>query len=88
MVSATMTSKGQITLPAATRAKLRLVKGSKLEVSENAKGQIVLTPRPAKTGDIRKLRGILKYDGPPVSIEEMNASIGRAIGESFKRSVE
>ncbi len=87
MTTATMTSKGQITLPAAIRAKLRLVKGSKLEVSENAEGQIVLTPRRAKTGDIRKLRGILKYDGPPVSVEVMNASIGRAIGESFKRSV-
>lgn len=88
MANATMTSKGQITLPAATRAKLRLVKGSKLEVSENAQGQIVLTPKPAASGDIRKLRGILKYDGPPVSIEQMNASIGRAIVESFKRSVE
>jgi AbrB family looped-hinge helix DNA binding protein len=88
MTTATMTSKGQITLPAATRAKLRLVKGSKLDVTENAQGQIVLTPRPAKTGDIRKLRGILKYDGPPVSIEEMNEAIGRAVSESFKRSVE
>jgi AbrB family looped-hinge helix DNA binding protein len=88
MASATMTSKGQITLPAATRARLRLVKGSKLDVSENDKGQIVLTPRPAKTGDIRKLRGILKYDGPPVSIEEMNEAILKAASRRFRDSVE
>jgi antitoxin PrlF len=85
MPTATMTSKGQITLPAETRARLRLVAGSKFSVRETPDGEIVLKP---KKGDIRKLRGILKYDGPPVSIEEMNESIGRAIVESFKRSVE
>jgi antitoxin PrlF len=84
MTIATLTSKRQITLPADACAKLRLVKGSKVDVAVNEAGEIVLRP---KTGDIRRLRGILKYDGPPVSIEEMNASIGRAIVESFKRSV-
>ncbi len=87
MSTITMTSKGQITLPAATRAKLRLVKGVQMEVEETGDGKIVLTPKPAKTGDIRRLRGILKYDGPPVSIEEMNEAIGRAVVESYKRSI-
>jgi antitoxin PrlF len=87
MPTITMTSKGQITLPAATRAKLRLVKGAKMDVEETGDGKIVLTPRPAKTGDIRRLRGILKYDGPPVSIEEMNKAIGRAVVESYNRSI-
>ena len=87
MPTITMTSKGQITLPAATRAKLKLVKGAQMDVEETADGKVILTPKPQKTGDIRQLRGILKYDGPPVSIEDMNASIGRAIVESYKRSV-
>ena len=38
MPTITMTSKGQITLPAATRAKLRLVKGVQMEVNETADG--------------------------------------------------
>lgn len=84
MTTITMTSKGQITLPAATRAKLGLAAGSKFTVSDGPNGEIVLKP---KTGDIRALRGFIKYDGPPVSIEEMNESIGRAIVESFKRSI-
>lgn len=84
MTTITMTSKGQITLPAATRAKLRLAAGSKFLVSENDRGEIVLKP---KTGDIRRLRGILKYDGPPVSVEDMNNAIGEAVVESFKRSI-
>ncbi len=87
MSTITMTSKGQITLPAATRAKLKLVKGAQMDVEETADGKILLTPKLQKTGDIRRLRGILKYDGPPVSIEEMNAAIGQAVVESYKRSV-
>lgn len=87
MSTITMTSKGQITLPAATRAKLKLVKGAQMDVEETADGKVILTPKPHKTGDIRRLRGILKYDGPPVSIEEMNAAIGRAVVESYKRSI-
>ena len=80
----TVTSKGQVTLPAATRAKLRLVAGSKLSVSENERGEIVLKP---KTGDIRNLRGIVRYDGPPVSIEDMKRAIGDAVAENYLRSV-
>ena len=80
----TMTSKGQVTLPAATRAKLRLVAGSKLSVFENERGEIVLKP---KTGDIRKLRGIVKYDGPPVSIEDIKRAIGDAVAENHLRSM-
>jgi antitoxin PrlF len=84
MPTATVTSKGQITIPSETRARLRLVPGTKVDFVQNAAGETVIRP---KTGDIRTLRGILKYDGPPVSIEEMNAAIGRAISESFKQSV-
>lgn len=84
MAIATLTSKRQITLPAEACAKLRLVKGSKVEVSVTPAGEILLRP---KTGDIRRLRGILKYDGPPVSIEEMTEAIGAAIAEDYRRSV-
>jgi antitoxin PrlF len=85
MTIATLTSKRQITLPADACAKLRLVKGSKVDVSVNPAGEIVLRP---KTGDIRRLRGILKYDGPPVSIEEMNQAILKAASKRFRDSVE
>jgi antitoxin PrlF len=85
MTIATLTSKRQITLPADACAKLRLVKGSKVDVAVNEAGEIVLRP---KTGDIRRLRGILKYDGPPVSIEEMNEAILKAASKRFRESVE
>ena len=81
---ATMTSKGQITIPVEVRRKLRLKAGSKVDFVENAAGELVLRPR---TGDIRELYGIVKYDGPPLSIEEINEAIGDAAAESFRRSI-
>lgn len=84
MVAATMTSKGQITIPVAVRRKLRLKAGSKVDFVENKAGELVLRPR---TGDIRELYGIVRYDGPPLSIEEINEAIGDAAAESFRRSV-
>ena len=84
MPIANVTSKGQITIPIETQTRLRLVRGTKISFDQNAAGETVMRP---KTGDIRALRGILKYDGSPVSIEEMNEAIGRAIVESCKRSI-
>lgn len=80
----TMTSKGQVTLPAATRAKLRLVAGTRMDVRETENGEIVLRP---KRGDIRALKGVVKYDGPPVSIDDMNRAVHDAAAESYVRSI-
>ncbi len=83
MTIATMTSKGQITIPAATRSRLRLTPGSKVDFVENDAGEIVLKP---VAGDIRRLRGIVKYDGPAVSVEDMNKAVGDAVAETFQRT--
>lgn len=82
MTIATMTTKGQITLPVDVRARLRLGAGTKFSVSETADGDIVLRP---KLGDIKALKGIVQYDGPPVSIEEMKHAVGQMIA---KRSLD
>lgn len=82
MATATMTSKGQVTIPAETRARLRLVPGSKLHFEQNENGETVLR---TKTGDIRNLRGFIKYDGPPKTLEEIDAGIAAAITERVNR---
>jgi antitoxin PrlF len=71
-----MTSKGQITIPIETRKRLRLVAGLKVEFVENEHGDIVLRP---KTVDIRTLRGSIRYEGPPVSVEEMDRAIAKGL---------
>ena len=78
MPTATVSSKRRITLPAETCRKLRIGPGTKIDFVENAAGETVIKP---KHGDIRDLKGIVKYKGPAKTIEEIDAGIGEAIGE-------
>ena len=73
MASATITSKGQITIPKSVRTKLKLEAGHRVEFIETDGGFLV---KPA-TRDIRSLKGILPKPRRAVSIEGMNRSISR-----------
>jgi antitoxin PrlF len=80
MPTATLTTKGQITIPKAVRDRLCLRTGQRLEFQFDPKGQLVLTPR---TRDIRALKGILRSPRPrAVSVQEMN----EAIAEGFSKT--
>ncbi len=74
MATAAVTSKGQITIPIQVRKKLGLKPGDRVLFEESESGEIVLKP---KTGSIMDLRGVFKWRGRPVSIEEMNETIAR-----------
>lgn len=84
MTTATITSKGQVTVPVAIRKKLRLHAGSKIDFVENEAGETVIR---AKAGDIRELFGFLKYEGAPLTIEQMDQAIAKVVVDDFKRSV-
>ncbi|MGA2861428.1 MAG: AbrB/MazE/SpoVT family DNA-binding domain-containing protein [Steroidobacteraceae bacterium] len=73
MATATITSKGQITLPKAVRTKLGLEAGHRVEFIETDAGFLV---KPA-TRDIRLLKGILPKPRRAVTIEDMNKSLAR-----------
>jgi len=72
MTTATVTSKGQVTIPAAVRAALGLELGSRIEFVEAEKGKFFIFPA---TNSIRDLKGMLKKPVKPVSIEDMNLAI-------------
>lgn len=77
MSSATITSKGQITIPLRVREKLGLEPGDRIEFVEVDDGKFQLMPA---TRSIKELEG--RYQGKvsgPVSIEEMNAAIARRV---------
>jgi AbrB family looped-hinge helix DNA binding protein len=85
----TMSAKGQVVIPKDVRDRLGLKPGQKLDVSESG-GAIVLRPThagPTLTMEeaVARLREIIKYDGPPVSIEEMNATIDEEWAKSAIR---
>ena len=74
MTTATLTSKGQITIPAAVRESLGVETGDRIEFVEVAPGRYELI---AATRSVMGLKGMF---GPPkkfLSIEDMNAVIAR-----------
>jgi AbrB family looped-hinge helix DNA binding protein len=80
MAIATLTSKGQTTIPKQVREHLKLNPGDKLDFVIESEGRVVI--RPAKL-DVRELKGLLKRkDGKVLSIEDMKVAIaGGAAGK-------
>ncbi len=78
-MEATISSKGQVTLPKPLRDAMHLKAGDKLIFEETDEGGFFVTPR---LTDVRSLRGMIKYTGRPITIEEMNQGIADHIAES------
>ncbi len=71
MSTATVTTKGQITIPADVRRRLGLASGDRVEFVEIEGGFAI---KPA-IDDVRSLKGLLRKPAKHVSIVEMNAVI-------------
>jgi AbrB family looped-hinge helix DNA binding protein len=80
VAGATLTSKGQITIPVQVRAALGVDAGDRIEFIEIEKGQFAII---AATRSVRELNGLFHRKGrKPVSIEEMNAAIAKGASRS------
>ncbi|MEO8203990.1 MAG: AbrB/MazE/SpoVT family DNA-binding domain-containing protein [Betaproteobacteria bacterium] len=74
MAAATLTSKGQITIPSAVRTALGVDTGDRVEFVEVTPGHFEMV---AATQPVTALKGLIRKPAKPVSIEAMNASIAR-----------
>jgi AbrB family looped-hinge helix DNA binding protein len=75
MAEATITSKGQITVPKEIRKALNVQEGDVLDFVIDERGQVTVH---TLRGDYRRLRGMLKRRGQkPMSVDEMNEGILR-----------
>lgn len=82
MSSATLTSKGQLTLPKTVRDDLGLKEGDKVEF-EKIDGRYVLRPR---NRSAMELAGILHRPGmKAMTIEEMDEALAKALAEDDER---
>jgi len=72
MPTATLTSKGQITIPVAIRTALGLDAGCRIAFVETAKDRYEMVPA---TEPVQSLKGLVRKPEKPVSIEDMNATI-------------
>ena len=80
MASATVTSKGQITIPVRVREALGVDMGDRIEFVEIEEGKFAIV---AATRSIKELKGMFHDKRrKPVTIEEMNAAISRRAVES------
>ena len=74
MTTATLTSKGQITIPVEVREALGVDAGDRVEFVEVAPGRYEFI---AATRSVRALKGMFGTPRKSVSLEEMNAVIAR-----------
>ena len=78
MPTATMTSKGQITIPLEIRQRYGLVAGTRVHFVEKDGETFEAIP---VTRSIMDLAGILRTDGPSISLEEMDDAIAAEVAE-------
>ena len=74
MATATLTSKGQITIPIAVRQELQLDTGDRVEFVQIAPGRFEMI---ANTSDVTVLKGMFGTPKKAVSIEAMNQAIAK-----------
>ncbi len=72
MAIATLTSKGQMTIPMDIRLHLDLHIGDKIDFVIEKDGKVVIEPL---TSDIKELKGFFGKPKKIVSVEQMNAAI-------------
>lgn len=77
MPTATLTSKGQATIPKEVRDYLHLRPGDRIEFAIEPDGRVILLPA---TLDVADLQGILPAPKRPVTLDEMEAAIRERAG--------
>ena len=81
MSIATITSKGQVTIPKDIRESLNLHSGDKIEIVVTETGEAVIRPLSKKVDDLFcKLK---KENQKAVSVEEMNSAIKHRIKSKY-----
>lgn len=72
MPTATVTSKGQITIPVKVRSDMGLAAGDRIEFVRMDDGHYAVVPA---SHSIKALKGIVPRPDKPVSLEDMQAAI-------------
>lgn len=83
MPTATLTSKGQITLPKEVREQLRLAEGDRLEFLIDESGEVRIRPL---TGSVRELFGCISRAGQRgPRLEELEEELSRSLAADDER---
>ena len=77
-MEATLTSKGQVTIPKAVRDALHLQTGDRLDFILEADGTVRILPI---TGSVKRLKGMLPAPARTLTIEEMDDVIAQGAAD-------
>lgn len=84
----TLSTKGQMILPKAVRERRGWGPGARLLVEDRPEGVVItkdVEEQSSPPTTIDDVRGMLKYKGPPISIEEMRRAVVREAGRRWDR---
>jgi AbrB family looped-hinge helix DNA binding protein len=80
-----ISTKGQVVLPKAIREKRRWKAGTLLTVEDRPEGLLLKPVEKKKKFTIDDWAGIVKYKGPPLAVEDMNAAIDKEFRRRYAR---
>jgi len=81
MTTATVTSKGQVTIPIDVRKKLGIQAGTRVQFIPRADGGYDFV---ASSGSVRDIRGMIAARGRAATLEEMDDAIADAAADRFE----
>jgi AbrB family looped-hinge helix DNA binding protein len=81
MTTTKLSSKGQVIIPMPIRTAHHWEAGQELVVIDIGDGIILKPATPFKKASLRKVTSCLKYDGPPKSLQDMEAAIRKGARE-------
>jgi antitoxin PrlF len=84
MATATMTSKGQLTVPKEIREQLGLKAGDKVDLVPY--GERTVTMRKRRSVPLHELFGSLPSNGVRLTVEKIDDAIAEAVVERYERS--
>jgi AbrB family looped-hinge helix DNA binding protein len=79
MAKTRLSSKGQVIIPKAVRDRQGWRPGVELEVEDRGDLVVLRRAKPFPPTTFEEVRGCLKYDGPPATIEEMDAAVAEDV---------
>ena len=80
-----ISSRGQVVLPKAIRLHRNWPPGTELMVEDTPQGVMLKPVSPFTPTTMDEVFGIAKYDGPPVTIEEMDEGIAEMFRREYAR---
>jgi AbrB family looped-hinge helix DNA binding protein len=80
-----LSSKGQVVLPSSIRAARKLKTGARFAVEDTREGILLRPLSPFPQTRIEDVCGMLEYDGPARSIEEMDAAVSAMFRKRWRK---